>query len=70
MKKPLEQLISEFLEEHPGATLYVRKDLLGYFEIGVSGENHVHSEDLVAGLRAYWAGVGLAEPACAISVEG
>lgn len=70
MKKPLETLIAEFLAEHPGATLYIREGHFGDFEIGVSGENHVHAREIADGLRAYWAGVGLAAPACAVSIEG
>ena len=69
MRKPLEALIAEFLAEHPGAALYVRHDLLGQFEVGVAGENHVHAGEIADGIRAYWAGEGLASPPAAISVE-
>lgn len=69
MRKPLENLIAEFLDEHEDATLYIRRDLLGDFEVGVSGQNHTHAKTVEEGIRRYWAGDGLAFPACAVEVE-
>lgn len=69
MKKPLENLIAEFFVEHPDATLYVRKDLLNSYEVGVAGENHTHAPTVAEGIRKYWGGEFLSQPPCSMEIE-
>lgn len=64
MRKPLENLIDEFLEEFPN--VYIRRDQVGGYEVGVVGDNHTHGDTIEDALRRYWSGVGHAEPACGL----
>lgn len=60
MKKDLEQLIVEYLDEHPGARIVVERDMVGELTVGrddlrdEAGYVHTHTRTLAAGLRDLW----------------
>lgn len=60
MRKDLEQLISEYLEEHPGARLLVEEDPAGRFTVSrldledEAGRVHTHTATVAAGVRDLW----------------